>query len=190
MALIPDTQGKLREARLFLNKLIEEDGVLLPPAETSETFLHHLSAFLSAARSVTYVLQAEQKHLYDAWFDSWKDSLPDKGALLRFFNNQRIQEIHRTGAGVTSTIEDVPATKFAPKPGDFPAGIHISAPPGTPITTVEQTVLFFEIDGALEEVPHACGRYLAILARLVTEFEAAHSTSAKTGVETCPNSGG
>jgi hypothetical protein len=31
----------------------------------------HLSAFLSAARSVTFVLQVEEKDKYDSWFPDW-----------------------------------------------------------------------------------------------------------------------
>ncbi len=55
-------RDKLREAEFFLDKL---------SGRTGRDFRYYLSAFLSAARSVTWVLQAELRPKFAAEFDEW-----------------------------------------------------------------------------------------------------------------------
>jgi hypothetical protein len=61
--MIDATQRKLREAQFFLRKLHEESRRLARNDPEESAF--YLSAFLSAARSVTFALQAEEKEKYD-----------------------------------------------------------------------------------------------------------------------------
>ena len=57
------------------------------PGSVSEEFWFELSAFLSAARSITFVLQSESKEAYDAWFPNWCDGLKtEERALLKSMN--------------------------------------------------------------------------------------------------------
>ena len=63
MAEIPKTLKKLREARFFLAKMTKDSR---STKLAGEDFDFYLSAFLSAGRSVTLVLQVEQQDLYDA----------------------------------------------------------------------------------------------------------------------------
>ena len=73
MAAIPKTLKKLCETRFFLARMQEA------PRSTRlewEDFEFYLSAFLSAGRSVTWVLQVEQKALYDAQYGPWENRLP------------------------------------------------------------------------------------------------------------------
>jgi hypothetical protein len=61
---IPQTQKKLREAHFFLARQQERARGIPAPEE----FEFSLSAFLSAARSVTFALHQEKKEQYNAWF--------------------------------------------------------------------------------------------------------------------------
>jgi len=66
MVPIEATRRKLSEAEFFLRKLTTHQQQVFQ--NEPEAFGFYLSAFLSAARSVSFVLQAEQKERYDAWF--------------------------------------------------------------------------------------------------------------------------
>ena len=72
MTCIPETHRKLREAKFFHAHLVERKGKVrqmqhIPEMiDDMEKFGFYVSAFLSAGRSVTLVLQNEQKELYDA----------------------------------------------------------------------------------------------------------------------------
>jgi hypothetical protein len=100
--MIPATQKKLREAKFFLDLLKQEGRVpIWQAAEEPAEF--YFNAFVSAARSVTYALQAEEKDRYDAWYPEWLSSRPeaDRVALKRF-NDERVKIVHRTGAELSS----------------------------------------------------------------------------------------
>lgn len=62
--MIAATQKKLREARFFLGFLRRRDRVTPPEREEFEFYL---SAFLSAARSVTFALENEEAAKYKEW---------------------------------------------------------------------------------------------------------------------------
>ena len=116
MAQIPATRKKLREARFFLEKL--RDEVKSIPRDP-ELFEFYLSAFLSAGRSVTFVLQAEEKDKYDTWYRSWVQALPPEDRqVLALMNEQRVP----TGSRAHPAY-----------------GFHWHAPFGTDPPTVEQS---------------------------------------------------
>ena len=57
-----DTYKKLYEAKFFLNKMIAEDESDYEETNGSSeytAFLYYISAFLSAFRSITYLMQKE-----------------------------------------------------------------------------------------------------------------------------------
>ena len=60
--MIEATQKKLGEAQFFFYRLLNE--AQKPVRSEPEIFEFYLSAFLSAARSVTFVLQYEEKTKY------------------------------------------------------------------------------------------------------------------------------
>ena len=66
MVALEATRLKLAEAKFFYRKLAQAHKRLI--SEEPGSFGFYLSAFLSAARSVTLVLQAERKAQYDMWF--------------------------------------------------------------------------------------------------------------------------
>jgi hypothetical protein len=58
-------------------------------------FKFHLSAFLSAARSITLVMQKEYAHTagFESWYERQQEEMRKDG-LLTFFNNLRVTSIH------------------------------------------------------------------------------------------------
>ena len=87
-----DTRQKYNEAEYFLEMMKEN-------IEDRQKFKYNLSAFLSAARSVTFVLQDEFSKNRD--FDEWyykKQMKMKRDELLKFFNKKRISVIHKKGS--------------------------------------------------------------------------------------------
>ncbi|MBC7108976.1 MAG: hypothetical protein H5T41_09395 [Methanomassiliicoccales archaeon] len=58
-----NTRFKLNEAKYFLEQMKEH-------ADSTEEFAYNLSAFLSAARSVTWIMQNEFKNVpgFEEWY--------------------------------------------------------------------------------------------------------------------------
>jgi hypothetical protein len=58
-------------------------------------FKFHLSAFLSAARSITLVMQKEYAHTarFESWYQRQQEEMRKDG-LLTFFNNLRVTSFH------------------------------------------------------------------------------------------------
>lgn len=90
------TQQKLAEAHFFLRKLDEHyysDLEHLLAQEPSEpVFAFYLSAFLSAARSVTWVMRSECGKVpgWEEWYAS-QELAESERALLRLFNDLRVR---------------------------------------------------------------------------------------------------
>lgn len=172
MSQIPKTQKKLRGARFFLARMVEQERSL---RLDKEDFDFYLSAFLSTARSVSWVLHAEQGDVYVNWHMQWEQTLTDGDrALLKFMNEQRIAEVKQRGAEVKPEVESVPVTKVEWNDQRHPAyGISWWGPPGTPPPEVGQMVHYFEIDGTRERATETCKRYLELLEKLIRDFEQA-----------------
>jgi hypothetical protein len=118
------TQKKLREVRFFLIALDEarQKVVRNEPEETDFS----LSAFLSAARAVTWALAWEEPEKYQNWKDGWfARQSEDDGRLLKFFVEQRNYTQKRGGAEVTEAWEYIPITKVMSQDRSHPAyGFH------------------------------------------------------------------
>ena len=94
--MIEATQDKLAEARFFLGQLRAEAARVVRPDPPA--FGHYLSAFISAARSVPWVLQNEAKEKYGAWKPKWEAGLTnEERELLKFTNERRLDEVKRKG---------------------------------------------------------------------------------------------
>jgi hypothetical protein len=65
---IENVDKKLREAKFFLAKMVEQEG---RACSDKEEFDFYLSAFHSAARAVDYRLRHEQGAIYRAWRKTW-----------------------------------------------------------------------------------------------------------------------
>lgn len=169
MPQIAKTQKKLRETRFFFNCLLNKNR---STNLEIEEFDFYLSAFLSAGRSVTFVLQAEEKELYDSWFPRWKASQTHEDQkLLNFINEQRVEALHRLGAEAKTDIEYIPLSKVNNSQRKHPAyGFHWWGPPGTPEPRIGQQVYYFERDGTKKEVISVCKHYIELIEKLVKDF--------------------
>ena len=84
-----DTQQKYNEAEYFLEMVKDND-------ENRQRFEYNLSAFLSAARSVTFVLQKESSK--NPEFDEWyckKQMQMKRDKLFKFLKKKRDSGIHK-----------------------------------------------------------------------------------------------
>lgn len=104
----PVADNKVAEARFFFNRQKEENKK--PFRDEPEAFGCFLSAFLSAARSVTLVLQTEAKETYDDVFPRWYEALSNEDReLLEYMKGQRNLDIHKLGAEITIREKLIPA---------------------------------------------------------------------------------
>jgi hypothetical protein len=164
---IPRTEQKLAETRYHLGLLRDTDDATLQR--------HHLSAFLSAGRSVTFALQKEAKTEYDAWSSSWFGALPPEDRrLMDYMKEQRNAELKQAGAVVSTTVEERLVWR------------RKNSGPNTPIAaallglneygfnaTIGVPALVFEIDGTSKPAREVCARYVALLDALVADFKRA-----------------
>lgn len=83
-----ETETKLNEARHFL-------GQIKKSLDNPEILGFNLSAFVSAARSVTYIMQREFKENF--YFEKWYRATQEKmkeDSIYEFFNSLRVYTIH------------------------------------------------------------------------------------------------
>lgn len=99
-----DTREKLREAKYFLERMKEEQS-------NRDTFKYNFSAFLSAARSVTFIMQGEFKnvHGFEKWYKEKRSEMQNDESM-KFFNKKRRMTIHqqpvRPHAHVNTSISE------------------------------------------------------------------------------------
>jgi len=167
--MIAATQRKLSESQFFFRHLLKEgqDSARKVP----EAFGFYLSAFLSAARSVTFTLQHEETAKYAAWFDTWFGRLSEEDQdLFRFLKDQRNKVQKRGGADVITgseyvTISPLLGEHLAHTAHGFPSFGDDWFP-----TQVEIPVHSFQSSRGDQDVISACKRYLDLLERLVNDF--------------------
>src|SRR5207245_1999836 len=117
-----EARQKLAEASYFLAKMKEMSA---PPPQPEE-FGYNLSAFVSAARSVTLFMQVEFAHFdgFQAWWSVKQDDMKvdPEMALL---NAQRVLTIHTKNLKPSqSVIIEVPGTVVV-SVGEHGPAIHI-----------------------------------------------------------------
>jgi hypothetical protein len=152
---------KLAEARYFL-RLLRDQETRIGGDENPFDFL--LSAFLSAARSVDYRLRHEHKATYEPWRKTWDVRLtPAENGLTKFMIDDRNEEVHDSGSGRSVGQEGVEIGTHPAPDGTITIGGH-------PITAYRPSYSF-TIDGVDRKVTEACGAYLALLQRMVAEFQ-------------------
>ncbi len=131
------TRDKLNEAKHYLQGLRQSQA-------TRDEFIRAFSAFVSAARSVTYVMQDEFRGADDfiAWYrdkQAWMKTQP----LFEFMNEMRVENLHRSDSRptmrVTLPVGDQSVSVDAEFEVMHPSGVKevaeserlITAPPGT-----------------------------------------------------------
>lgn len=167
--MISATKKKLAEAQFFFDRLSREGRPLAPGVH----FDFYFSAFLSAGRSVTFVLRKEEKEAYDAWFPDWKRNCisTDDQDLLKFMNDQRVNAIHMTGAEFHLSHTEIPMEQFMQEVSHrgWQMFMHQGVPGTRPPNQIGKVRTFPARDN--QDVVAACRKYLELLCRLVSEFE-------------------
>ncbi|MHB1830514.1 MAG: hypothetical protein ACYCO0_03925 [Candidatus Micrarchaeaceae archaeon] len=104
-----DTYKKLYEAKFFLNKMIAEDESNYK--ETNESheytaFLYYISAFLSAFRSITYLMQKEFKDIpgFTEWYES-QQKLLTNDKILKQLAEERVNTTHLKMPKPVATVQ-------------------------------------------------------------------------------------
>jgi len=168
------TRKRLREAEFFWHRLstVDRPTVISREPEAPEFYLN---AFVSAARSVEWVLQKERPDDWDAWITGWKAQLSDQdNAVRRYFVDQR-NKIAKEGApDLTFTVTPVSLMEFMQQASLQGASVQIyPGVPGTPpptYTMLEKSLT----DHPGRTLSAACQPFLELTRRLVDDFEREH----------------
>jgi hypothetical protein len=166
---------KLAEAEFFLVKLIRQE-----PSFNDDTnpFDFYLSAFLNATTSMREQFRVLKHPVLDAsaksWRERWMRGLStDEAQLYEFMGRDRDAEHHHGGSrrhvgeqgvevgGGTQLVDDL-------------GTITILSTPGVEAVTVYGPVYTFTINGTTRRVTKVCSEYLALLRRMVEQFEGDH----------------
>jgi hypothetical protein len=174
-----EARQKLAEASYFLAKMKEMSA----PPPRPEEFGYNLSAFVSAARSVTLFMQVEFSHIdgFQAWWSVKQDAMKvdPEMALL---NAQRVLTIHTNNLKPSqSVIIEVPGTVVVSVGKHGPA-IHIVDEAGNDVeasgvgTSQVLVRARTHIEYLFQEVPNKdvlsiCNDHVAKLERLVNDCE-------------------
>jgi hypothetical protein len=165
--MIEATQKKLREAQFFFRLLQASSDEIV--RNEPEAFEYYLSAFLSAARSVTFSLQAEERQRYDLWFQSWTENnlTPEDRAIWGFLKDQRNSSQKTGRVDTSSDVTFIPIHEIrSPQRQSF----SWFGPPGTPPPSIGVPVYDFDIDGENKNVVDTCRRYLQGITKMVADF--------------------
>jgi len=140
-------------------------------------FRYYFSAFIQAARSVTWRLGNEEPEKWKDWEPKWRaNRSQEEQRLLDFTNDLRTDEVHRGGTEPSVELEEVAVRELILSP-DFdlerqhPAyGMHVSASLGLPQPKVFRAAHYFEHEDGKEEVTALCKRYLDFLDKMLNDF--------------------
>ena len=167
MPEVAKVSKKLREAKFFLGHMSQSAGSTRLDHDHLEFYL---SAFLSAARSVTHFFERKQQK---TWWSQWKanrtSKSPEDLRLLNHMTNQRDNEVHEEGADVSHQVEDVPVSKI-----ETASSLHAAYAPsfGEPFGEVKigMKVYHFILAGKPVPVIETCRRYVGLLESAVEDF--------------------
>ena len=103
--MIERTKARLDEIRSLLRKLQEERSKQVQHANptASREFWLLLNAFITDARTLTWVLQSEEKEKYDAWKDAWGATLTNnEKEIFGLVTKMRNSIVKRGHPGIVS----------------------------------------------------------------------------------------
>jgi hypothetical protein len=165
--MFDNVEKKLREARFFLGKMIEQESIAFGE---KEPFDFYLSAFLSAGRTVDYRLRHEHRAIYPTWRDGWNNTLnPTQQGLIKFMIDDRNVEVHESGSSRTVQTEEIKVgvgNTYSDKSGT----LQVMGSPWTDPATINKPTYNFTITGIERKATEACGEYLALLEQMVAGF--------------------
>jgi hypothetical protein len=173
--MIEAAQRKLREAKFFYQHLANERyrGHDADPEE----FRFYFSAFIGAARSVTWIMQKEERDRYAAWEPRWKAQLsPEDQKLEKLTNRLRVDEVKHLGADISATVEEMSAGELMEEMGGQAAFLD-SLYPGASKLKSSRPRFFFENDDGRADLLALCKQYLSYLESKVHSFLVAHGVA-------------
>src|SRR5262249_14790727 len=174
--MIELTRRKLDEARFFYQHLLKE--------RQQKTYRHdprafrfYFSAFIQAARSVTWTLGKEETEKWKAWRPKWESTLTDEDKrLMAFTNKLRQDEVHHGGTNPTVMLEEVELHELLSanlSGGSWHPAYYQQLRrrlPGVPSSKVFRPAYYFEGKDGKEEVTVLCKRYLDFLEKMLNDF--------------------
>ena len=169
--MIEATQKKLREVRYFLSLLEQEAHTSGSPCDAVE-FL--LSAFVSAARSVTFVLEAETGETYAEWSLKWRATRTnEERKLLSRFTEARNRAVKRE----TPLIQEEQGFQHVQNAGLPPELMFFFFDEEDKPSLLSPRILLSRLrpNETAEEILPLCRSYESILNALVSDFIAHHS---------------
>jgi hypothetical protein len=170
--MIEWTKDRVEEARFFLGKLRQHKAAQgLPSKPPPEHFRYYLSAFVSAARSVPWVLKNEESKKYDAWIGTWEAQRTDaENALLKLTTKMRKTSVKEGHIEITIRSEGTPISVI-PDPYQVHAlrAHALSLRQGGGPWTISD-VHYVELNGSEQEIVAVCEQYVDHLSKLVQDF--------------------
>lgn len=160
---------KLREAAFFLKKMPK--GIAGGNTEKEELLDYYLSAFLSAARSVDNRLRRVYPSTYPSWRSTWNAAYPNEDALIKFFVDDRNEEVHEKGSHRYEQIDDIKMISGVPYTDEHTGTFTLSSGDMGPPPTLNQLVLYFTINGVDRKATDVCREYLDVLTAMVAKFK-------------------
>jgi len=163
-------EKKLREARFFLKKMSDHERLAF---EDKEPFDFYLSAFLSAGMSIRGAFHVRQdrkrNEVIRKWKGDWEARLtPKEERLYNFMHTDRNHEVHEGGSSRTVKTEN---RELGPGVHKLASGTNeVFGLPGWS-SFIPTPAYYFTIDGTERKVTEACGEYVALLERIVTDFK-------------------
>jgi hypothetical protein len=165
--MIERTKARLEEARSLLRKLQDEKSrqVQQCTPTASPEFFARLNDFVTTARTITWVLQNEEREKYDAWSPSWEVAGNDKEVFDLVTKMRNSIEKHGR-ANIVARREQVEIPENTrPSGGSQWFGLPEWGRPTTDVYYIEHTD---------REVVLLCERYIEILTRMIGDFEQKH----------------
>jgi len=173
--MIEATLRKLNEAKFFYGHLVRERQQKRFPDPSA--FRYYFSAFIQAARSVTWRLGNEEPEKWKAWEPKWKaNRTQEEQRLLDLTNDLRTDEVHHGGTDPSVELEEVALHKlvsanFDVDPWPIAAYAHHRRTlPGVPPSAAFRPAYYFEHEDGKEEVTALSKRYLDILDKMLNDF--------------------
>jgi hypothetical protein len=144
-------------------------------------FKFHLSAFLSAARSITLVMQKEYAHAagFESWYEHQQEEMR-KDELLTFFNALRVTSFHikqvQPGFRFSLPVADLFAMPSGStvmmgdkNEGTYLTNASVAEGAATDVTKIRAEQRWHFDEKSDEDVITLCERYLSSMSTLVYE---------------------
>jgi hypothetical protein len=171
--MIEKTQRRLRQAQFFYRHLLN------PRHSTKgdpEAFEFYFSAFIQAARSVTWTPGNEEPEKWEAWKQKWEPKqTEEEKKLLKLTNDLRTKEVHQGGTDLTMEFEEVAVEALLdaiPHQRFIYPHQRRRLPAASTQTTIRASLPFhyFEDEKGKQEATQISRRYLDCLEKVVKGF--------------------